>query len=102
MSIEFVSYHCFGFPSGSHFHSNCFKKTIGFAVSNHSKKVLTEKLHHSQATFLSGTPWQNFEITCSQCSDSGPSQIIGFFGISRNFLGITYFEGISNDFRPET
>ena len=34
------------------------------------------------------------------CSDSGKSQIMGFFGISRNFLGVIYFKRVSNDFRP--
>ena len=30
----------------------------------------------------------------------GKSQIIGIFGISRNFLGGIYLKNVSNDFRP--
>ena len=39
----------------------------------------------------------DLEITCSPCSDMGKSQIMEFFGISHNFLGVIYFEGVSNE-----
>ena len=62
------------------------------------EKGLTDTLHHSQATFGSGNPRRNVDITCQPLPDSGKSQIIGFFGISRNFWGITLFKLISNDY----
>ena len=100
--MKFFFEGCFVLPNALIFHSRSFKKFIVFVDSKPLEKVIPNTLHHSQATFGSGNPSQKVDITCQPLPDSGQSQIIGVFGISRNFLGIIYFEGVSNIFRPET
>ena len=100
--MKCVSYHCFEISNGVQCHSKDFTNLLIFAVAKVWEKSLTDALHHSQATFGSGNPRRNVDITCQPLPDMGQSQIIGLFGISHNLLGIIYFKGANNNFRPET
>ena len=84
-------------PNALIFHSRSFKKFIVFVDSKPLEKVIPNTLHHSQATFGSGNPSQKVDITCQPLPDSGQSQIMCFFDISRNFLTIFNFERSIND-----
>ena len=92
-----ISYHCFGFPNGLESHSKDFTKLFIIVDFKDLEESSPEIVHHSQATFGSGNPRRNIDITCQPLPDSGQSQIIGVFGISRNILGVIYLEGASND-----